>query len=505
MKRRGFYVYIRTSTVKQGIEGVSLEVQREQACNLARQKGVEVTKVFSEMETAAKQGRPVFTQMMKELRAGVAEGLILHKIDRGARNLREWSDITDLIELGVKVYFVHDSIDLNTRGGRLTGDMLAAVAADYVRNLREETKKGLVGRLKQGIWPFSAPLGYVNNGGGKPKTIDPLRGLLVRQAFELYATGKYTIKSLRLKLHDLGLRTSSGKPLSKQSLTCVFHNRFYYGSLQLRSTGEQFPGVHQPLISKVLFDNVQTVLDGRIWRKASRHNFLYRGDITCALCSYRLVGEKQKSHVYYRCHSKQCAGTSFREERVTASMERDLKLLLRFVETYPGLEAALRVAIARRKKESANAHQVLLLRRSKIEDRFSALMDAFIDGVLDKEAYILKKNELLNSKADVSQLIEQSERGELPVATYAEYYLELAIQLRRMAFLNSPSDARQLSRCVTSNFHAKGKTVALQWESRFEHVLDQAKLITSAHPRTEPRTIEYFTKLLMGDIDVTRQ
>ncbi len=40
-----------------------------------------------------------------------------------------------------------------------SADIQGVVAADYVRNLREETKKGLYGRLKQGIYPLGAPIG----------------------------------------------------------------------------------------------------------------------------------------------------------------------------------------------------------------------------------------------------------------------------------------------------------------------------------------------------------
>lgn len=502
MTKRGFYAYIRTSTIKQGTEGVSLDVQLEQAHHLARRKAVEIIKVFSEMETAAKQGRPVFGQMIKALRAGEAEGLILHKIDRGARNLREWSDITDLIELGIKVYFVHDSVDLDTRGGRLTGDMLAAVAADYVRNLREETKKGLTGRLKQGIWPFNAPLGYSNHGRAKPKTIHPLSGPLVRQAFELYATGEYTIKSIRLKLHTLGLRTSTGHPLSKSTLTSVYRNSFYYGMLRFRSTGELFQGIHEPLISKVLFDNVQAVLNGRTWRIAARHYFAYRGEITCAVCGYRLPGEKQKGHVYYRCHSKQCAGTSFREERVNEAVEADLKRLYLFSRTYPGLETALREAIAMRKQRQACVLQELLLKLAKTDERLLTTTDALIDGLIDKESFIMKKNSLLNTKVEISHLISQCERREIPDAQYAEYYLELIDRLQHKASLGSPREARQLTRFATSNFRAEGKTVVLQWKHGFEHVIEHAKLIECDHPWTEPRTIAHFVKLLMGDSNV---
>src|SRR5258706_4326135 len=145
------------------------------------------------MKTAAKRGRPIFNQAMKLLRQGKHKGIILHKLDRGARNLKDWAEIGELSDLGIEVHFVTESLDLQTRGGRLSADIQAVVAADYIRNLKEETRKGFYGRLKQGLYPLQAPLGYLDQGGGKAKIIDPVRGPLIRKAFELYGTGQYKL------------------------------------------------------------------------------------------------------------------------------------------------------------------------------------------------------------------------------------------------------------------------------------------------------------------------
>jgi len=83
------------------------------------------------METAAKQGRPVFNQALKLLRNGKAKGIILHKLDRGARNLRDWAAIGELSDQGVEIHFANESLDLQSRGGRLAADIQAVVAADY--------------------------------------------------------------------------------------------------------------------------------------------------------------------------------------------------------------------------------------------------------------------------------------------------------------------------------------------------------------------------------------
>jgi len=162
------YGYLRVSTAKQG-EGVSLIAQKE-AINLYAEKyNLEIIQWFEELETAAKQGRPLFTAMMKQLQKKKADGVIIHKIDRGARNLKDWADLGNLIDQGVEIHFAHESLDLQARGGRLSADIQAVIAADYIRNLRQEAIKGLYGRLKQGIYPFQAPTGYLDAGKGNTK------------------------------------------------------------------------------------------------------------------------------------------------------------------------------------------------------------------------------------------------------------------------------------------------------------------------------------------------
>src|SRR5262249_33802976 len=150
--------YTRVSTVKQGERGVSLQEQHDAIVRYAQRNSLEINTWFEERETAAKRGRPVFNRMLKLLKRGKADGVIIHKIDRGARNLKDWADLGELIDQGIEVHFANESLDLHSRGGRLSADIQAVVAADYIRNLREETRKGFYGRIKRGLYPLPAPL-----------------------------------------------------------------------------------------------------------------------------------------------------------------------------------------------------------------------------------------------------------------------------------------------------------------------------------------------------------
>jgi DNA invertase Pin-like site-specific DNA recombinase len=303
-----FFSYIRVSTTKQGEHGVSLQEQQDSISRYAQHQSLRITRSFEEQETAAKRGRPVFSEMLRLLRRGTAQGVVIHKIDRGARNLKDWADLAELIDTGVEVHFANESLDLKTRGGRLSADIQAVVAADFIRNLREETKKGFYGRLKQGLYPIRAPIGYLDCGGGQAKAPDPKMAPLVREAFELYATGNTSQPRLVEEMYRRGLRNRQGKGVSLNGISTMLNNPFYMGLIRLRTTGECFPGVHAPILSKQLFDAVQRILDGKTVARTHKHEFTFSRMIRCNLCGCTVMAEVQKGHTYYLCLAKSPSG-----------------------------------------------------------------------------------------------------------------------------------------------------------------------------------------------------
>jgi hypothetical protein len=127
----------------------------------------------------------------------------------------------------------------------------------------------------------------LNQGKARAKTIDPIKGPLVRAAFELYASRRYSYETLAPELHRRGLRRPNGKPLSRCGITTLLRNPFYVGIIRLKSTGETFQGVHEPLIDAKLFRAVQDIIDGKMNTKARRFDFAYRRLLTCGACGYR--------------------------------------------------------------------------------------------------------------------------------------------------------------------------------------------------------------------------
>ena len=450
--------YVRVSTVKQG-DGVSLAAQKEAIEAFASQHRIEIVEWFEEKETAAKRGRPIFNQMVRELRRGKAHGLVIHKIDRSARNFGDWAKIGDLQDAGIDIHFATESLDFRSRGGRLTADIQAVIAADYVRNLRDETIKGMTGRLKQGLYPFRAPLGYLDNGGGKPKTLDPLRAPLVKMAFELYASRRYSLRSLHSELKRRGLTNHGNKPLSLHGLETILNNPFYAGVIRIKKTGMTYRGVHERLIAPSLFDRVQEVKSGKAGPKVTRHDHTYRGLFRCGYCVGPMVPELQSGHIYYRCPKKGCPTKTVREEAVVAAIEA---CLLKTQLSLPNMEkfdALIEDWISTDEaQELENAWQI---RRANLQDRIDRLTDALVDRLIDRETFADRRERLtLDEEALDRERANWDKRAQK--AAEMRTLIEIAKDLVSSHRLEDSAQKRQLVEMTTSKRQVFGKNVCLE-------------------------------------------
>lgn len=476
--------YIRVSTQKQG-EGVSLEAQKDAITGFASRNNLTITKWFEEKQTAAKGGRPFFNQMLRQLRRGDARGVVVHKADRAARNPLEWALFSELPDFGVDVFIATENLDFNSRGGRLTADIQAVIAADYVRNLREETIKGINGRLKQGLYPFRAPIGYLDNGKGKPKTPDPQKAPFIREMFDLYASGQHSLRSLHAEMNGRGLRNLAGRPLSLCGVETILNNPFYTGLIAIKRTGQTFEGVHEPIIPAALFQRVQDVKAGRCGKKVTRHNHLYQGLFRCGHCSGPMSPELQKGRVYYRCQTPRCETKTVREDSLEASIVDALARLQITPEC--ATELANKWASDQCAAVQGEKREGLMQAIARDEQRLARLTDLLIDGAIDTDTFHAKKQAI-----ELSQRARCEELAQVPDPEIIERqriaFLELMKNLTRLHEMGDRTEKREIVENAFSNRRVRGKCVELRPSIWLAPGQVEPPVLYGAHFRDTSRT-----------------
>jgi hypothetical protein len=408
------------------------------------------------------------------------------------------TDLGEISEKGIDVHFANESLDLHSRGGRVSADIQAVVAADYIRNLREETRKGFYGRIKQGLYPVPAPLGYLDKGKGNPKEPDPVKAPLVRKAFELYGTGSYNLDTLLEELVRLGLRNRRGNEVTRNGLLVLLNNPFYIGLIRLKKTGETFPGAHEPLISKHLFHRVQNVLQGKTFARTHRHYFLFRRLLTCKGCDYSLTGEKQKGHVYYRCHTPGCPTTGIREDVVDESILQCFFPLQLSEEEIAYLEDKIGMLKAEWGSRKQREIDSIKLRLSQLQDRLARLTDSYIDRMIEKDVFEERKTTLLMDRRGFEDALAQLQGTGKSIPDRLAEFLELVKSAYLQYKMGLPEEKCDLLKIVTSNRQVEGKNVELTLSLPFNEVANRFNNSNGSPYRDIPRTWDTLLVKLMN-------
>lgn len=480
-----YFGYVRVSTLKQG-EGVSLAEQKSFIEAYATRNQMEISAWFEEKHSAAKNGRPVFAEVVRQLKRRKADGVIIHKTDRGTRNYYDWADINALIDNGIEVHFTHEAFDLRSPAGRFSADIHAAQAIHYSRNLSHETKKGIYGLLKQGIFPLQAPVGYLNTGGGKIKDIDPVKAPLVRKAFELYATRKYSLLTLSAKMYKLGLTNLRGNQIRPGGLKAIFDNPFYKGVMRIK--GMHYQGKHTPLVHPKLWQHVQDIMHGKTNGQVIKNDFVFRKMIRCYGCRYLLIGERQKGHIYYRCHTKDCPTKAIRETHIHDMLTKAFST----VEFYPSelkdLKNILKESQIDWQRQQEDLLKSVILQRDNVRSQLERLTDLLIDGTIDRDIYETRKQKLLSENVELQEKENLIKREMDVVFQKVDNFLELAKSLTKSHKKAKGRNLRDLVETVTSNLEAQGKKLLISMASPFQEIVEQRFLRFSALNRHKPRT-----------------
>jgi len=480
-KTKNVFGYIRVSTPKQGM-GVSLEVQKDEIIRFAKSKDLHIATWFMEKKSASKGFRPQFDIMISKLHQKEADGFIAHKIDRMMRNRDDWALLNHFIDDGYEIHSAGESIDFTNPSGRFVADIQAAQATHYSFNLSREAKKGLYGRLKQGYYPFLAPLGYIDNGGGNQKTLDSIKAPLIKQLFELYTQQGYTTRRLVNEMYERGLRNTRNNKVSKNSIINILKNPFYKGIMQVKD--QQFKGNHVPLISSQTFKKAQDIMAGKTNTKLRKHAFVYRKLLNCKHCGYKLIGELQKGNVYYRCHTKGCPTKSIRECTVNLYIEN----MLTSVAMNENEVNLMHEQLSKLKSDWLNRQkelsQSLNLRLGSLDSKLQRVTDLLIDGTLDKVQYESEKRKIL---AEQQELNEQQNRVSSKKSSYLQNmqdFLELAQKPKILYDLANCDEKRELLEMFTSNLYVKGKRLAISMVSAFYSLANRDVLLFGGDDNT---------------------
>jgi DNA invertase Pin-like site-specific DNA recombinase len=329
-----YCLYARKSSESEEKQVLSIDSQIKEMLQLAEREGLEVVNMKRESHSAKETGqRPVFNEIVEEIRDGKYNGILTWAPDRISRNAGDLGRIVDLMDAGkLEMIRTFGQTFGNNPNEKFLLMILGSQAKLENDNRGINVKRGLRTRVEMGLWPGMAPLGYLNQKLMDKKcriVVDPQRAPVVKQMFEKVAyeqwSGRKVYNWLRF---DLNFHTRGNKPLTLSGVYKILQMPIYYGPFEYpRNSGQWYQGTHEPLITEELFKQVQERLKrDKIVRE--NREFAFTKLFTCGMCGsgitaqekYKLLKDGTNAkYIYYSCsksRDRNCKNKYIREEEL---------------------------------------------------------------------------------------------------------------------------------------------------------------------------------------------
>jgi len=316
--------YCRVSTEEQAEEGFSIEGQTDKLRAYATLHDLgEITVIADPGISGKNMLRPGLQQLLAAVEAGHVSHIIVWKVDRLCRNLRDQMELRDKFEQhGVTLHSVSETLDLTTPAGRWFFSIMGGQAEYYREALAENVRMGHDRAVKEGRWINRPKTGY-----------DLVSGLLVPNA-----EATLVVECFRLRGEGHSYRTIEEQTGIKYStVKSILDSRIYRGEVLHHK--EWHPGKHDPLVSE---EEWLAAHRGAAKGVRRSHDPL-SGRVVCGLCLHRMVvAQNGKGSLTYKCRHRgvSCAQPS----RSNFGLARAAVMGLRLV----GHDESLREAIRRR-------------------------------------------------------------------------------------------------------------------------------------------------------------
>ncbi len=480
-----YILYARKSTEEDDRQVLSIEAQLVELQEYAAKEKLEIVASFQEAKTAKEPGRTKFAEMLSFLETGKADGILAWHPDRLACNSIDGGQIIHLIDRGLIRSLKFPTFWFEpTPQGLFMLNIAFGQSKYFVDNLRENVKRGLRQKIRNGIWPGWAPVGYLNNPKTRGIDIDPEKSPKMRKLFELYATGKYPLHSLAKWCEKNNLKGNKNNKIAISNLQKNLQNIFYLGLMKWK--GEIFEGNHEPIISKKLFDKCQEVMAkrGRV-RPDKQHHFAFAGLMKCASCGCSITAQYAKGnggiYTYYRCTKKRgaCDERYISEAALTEQVKSFLQKVSLSSRDTKKVLAALEQDEAQAKEGAKTTVQNLKMELTEIETKLEKLLDAYLGEVISADDYKARKGKLLTQKIEHGEKIRDFEQKGL---SWLEPAREFVLSLNQAANLVKSGNKEEMTtflKTIGSNHVLENRQFVFAPKIQYELVAERSEAASS--------------------------
>jgi site-specific DNA recombinase len=218
------------------------------------QDGWRIVRRFTDQASGATLDRPGLRQALSEASAGVYELLLVYRVDRLSRSVRQLAQTAEELErTGVALRSATEPFDTSSPAGKMMLQMLGVFAEFERATIVERITAGMERAASQGRWVVGkVPYGYLRDKA--TKLIHPYepQADVVRRIFAMYVERRMGAESIAKVLNAEGHRTKNGQVFARPIVLSILANPIYAGKIEFRGTVH--PGLHEPIVDISTFE-----------------------------------------------------------------------------------------------------------------------------------------------------------------------------------------------------------------------------------------------------------
>lgn len=452
--------YCRVSSDEQ-VDGFSLDAQRRIIEDACLTRGWTLAEVYVDEGKSARgdtvNKRPAFKRMMEDAEAGLLDVVVVHKLDRFARNIRVTFEYLELLARhNVKFVAVAQDVDYTKPEGRMFMGMLATLAQYYSDNLAQETRKGKAERKAQGLYNGSIPFGMIKGDHGVP-VADPSTLAGLQMAFEMSAEG-HSDRHVAQALNASGYRTrgTHGSNLfTKDTVRAMLLNRFYLGELPGERSATATPVQHVAVIEQDLWDAAQATRERRALNRRetvrrTAGTYSLSGMAICAHCGSRMQIQPTKGKPRLNCSGRRQGKTCPARSAALTIYDEQIGAYLGTFIIPDNYQARLYEYVVATRPDTG---KYVVDQRHRLEAQAERLRDLYLLGDVERSQYVVERERL---KRDLA-LLDMREQGQ---ASHLDGLAELLANVSTAWGAALPEQRNRLARLLFEEIVINDEQVA---------------------------------------------
>ncbi len=504
LSKNRYIIYARKSTESEDRQVASIDDQINCMSKLAKERELNVIRVYSEASSGYKLGREQFGEMVKAIKEGKADGILCWKLSRLSRNPDDAGTVMGMIQRNEVKHIRTIDKDWFPEDNVMMMYVEFGITNQYSRDLSTDTKRGTQTKAERGWYPSAnLDIGYMHNRYkklGDREILCDENFPVIKECLKRISSEELTPVEAKDWLDKKGFRTRKGKKISSSTFYNIVSSVFYAGKFYWN--GQEYEGKHEKAITWEEHLKIISILKKNTKIRFNVHEFPFSGLVICGECKRSIVGIEKlkklkngefKRYIYYNCskHDRHCSQRPIKGELLENQMQSVINRINIPKEFH---EWAIKQLKKKQEKELVSNQDYVKLNQRNYNDlvgKIDKLIRSYLDEKIPEDFYTKELDRLQKEKESLKTLLDASDKGVNEFIDKVDEVMNFSVKAKERFESGDIMTRKKILKYIGCNFSLMNGKLVTELQKPFEMVSEVNDFI-----HEDSKAVELVEKLI---------